>query len=143
MLIGEFRHNLDQKGRVAIPAKFRNKMAEGCVVTRGVDNCLAAYPLEVWEKMAKKLARLPLSQKEARAFSRFMLSGAMHLELDKQGRITLPDFLRQYASLRKKAVVVGLYDHLEIWDEKEWDKFREKTEKESANLAEKLRDLEI
>jgi len=143
MFIGEFRHNLDQKGRLAIPVRYRGRLAEGCVATRGVDQCLTVYPIEVWDKMAKKLATLPVSQKEARSFVRLMLSGAMLLELDKQGRMTLPDFLRKYAHLRKKSVIVGLYDHLEIWDETEWTKFREKTEKESATLAEKLKELGV
>jgi len=143
MFIGEFRHNLDEKGRLAIPVKFRTKLAEGCVITRGIDECLTVYPKDIWEETAKKLASLPMSQKEARFFRRLVLSGAMALELDKQGRVTIPDFLRKYGHLKKKAVVVGLYDHLEIWDEAEWDKFKEKTEKESGALAEKLKDLGI
>ncbi|MCD6422052.1 division/cell wall cluster transcriptional repressor MraZ [bacterium] len=141
MFIGEYRHNLDQKGRLAIPAKFRGKLADGCVVTRGVDRCLVIYPSKVWEKMAHKLARLPLTQKEARAFSRLLLSGAMSFELDGQGRITIPEFLRKYAGLKKKVVVVGLYDRLEVWDEKNWEEFRKKAEKEAENLAEKLTEL--
>ncbi|MDD3773835.1 MAG: division/cell wall cluster transcriptional repressor MraZ [Patescibacteria group bacterium] len=143
MFIGEFRHNLDEKGRLAIPAKFRNKLAEGCVVTRGVDNCLEIYPSDIWQKKASKLASLPISQKDARAYVRLTLSGAMQLDLDKQGRVTLPDYLRRYGKINKKSVVVGLYDHLEVWEENEWDKFRSNTEKQSADIVENLKDLGI
>lgn len=143
MFIGEFRHNLDEKGRLAIPAKFRNKLAEGCIVTRGVDNCLEIYPGDIWQKKAQKLASLPISQKDARSYVRLTLAGAMQLNLDKQGRVTLPDYLRSYCKLRKKSVVVGLYDHLEIWEEADWDKFRDKTEKQSADIVENLKDLGI
>jgi MraZ protein len=143
MFIGEFRHNLDEKGRLAIPYKFRKRLAEGCVATRGVDQCLEVYPINVWQKKAEKLSKLPISQKDARSFVRLTFSGAMQLDLDKQGRITLPDFLRKYAKMNKKATVVGLYDHLEVWEETEWDKFRDKTEKQSADIVENLKDLGI
>jgi len=143
MFIGEFRHNLDEKGRLAIPSRCRRRLAEGCVVTRGVDQCLEVYPLDVWQKKAEKLAKLPISQKDARSFVRLTLSGAMQLDLDKQGRITIPDFLRRYAKMNKHATVVGLYDHLELWEEKEWDKFRSDIEKKSSDIVENLKDLGI
>jgi len=143
MFIGEFRHNLDEKGRLAIPAKFRNKLAEGCIATRGVDQCLEIYPADVWQKKAQKIASLPVSQKDARSFARLTLSGAMQLDLDKQGRVTLPDYLRRYSKMNKKSVVVGLYDHLEVWEEKEWDKLRDETEKKSSEIVENLSDLGI
>jgi MraZ protein len=143
MFIGEFRHNLDEKARLAVPSRFRNRLAEGCVATRGIDQCLEVYPLEVWQEKAEKLSKLPISQKDARSFVRLTLSGAMQLDLDKQGRITLPDFLRKYAKMNKKATVVGLYDHLEVWEEEEWNKFCSGTEKKSADIVENLKDLGI
>lgn len=143
MFIGEFRHNLDEKGRLAIPAKFRNSLAEGCVVTRGIDDCLDVYPADVWQKKAAKLASLPISQQDARSYVRLTLSGAMQVDLDKQGRITLPDYLRKYCRMNKKAVIVGLYDHLEVWEEHDWEKFKQGTEKKSAEIVENLKDLGI
>src|SRR4030042_2474366 len=116
MFIGEYQHNLDDKGRLAIPAKFRAKLAKGAVVTKGLDNCLFLYTADEWEKLATKLAALPISKANTRAFSRLMLAGAMDVQLDKQGRIVLPEYLREYASLKKKIIVAGLYNRLEIWE---------------------------
>ncbi len=143
MFIGEYNHNLDEKGRLAIPAKFRLILKKGAVVTKGLDNCLFLYSKEQFEKIAKKFAALPISQSGARAFSRHMLAGAMDLEFDNQGRITLPEYLRKFSSLKKKIIVAGLYDHLEIWDESLWNKYKTENEKNSNMIAEKLGDLGI
>lgn len=143
MFIGEYNHNLDTKGRLAIPAKFRSMLKKGAVVTRGIDNCLFLYSKTEWEKIAKKLAQLPISQAKARAFSRLMLAGAMDVGFDNQGRIMLPEYLRKFAGLKKKTIVAGLYDRLEIWDEQAWDKYKEGTEKESAEIAEALGELGV
>ena len=143
MFIGEYKHNLDSKGRLAIPVKFRSLLKKGAVVTRGLDNCLFLYPKEQWKEIAKKLANLPISQAKARAFSRLMLAGAMDVDFDNQGRITLPEYLRQFAGLGKKTVVAGLYDRLEIWDDNKWDKYKQGTESKSAEIAEALGDLGI
>jgi MraZ protein len=143
MFIGEYKHNIDGKGRLAVPAKFRNLLKKGAVVTRGLDNCLFLYPKEQWEEIAQKLAKLPISQAKARAFSRLMLAGAMDLDFDNQGRITLPEYLRTYAGLSKKAIVAGLYDRLEVWDEDTWNKYKIGTEKESAQIAEALGELGV
>ena len=143
MFIGEYQHNLDNKGRMQIPAKFREDLKKGAVVTRGLDNCLFLYPLEEWQKLAEKLSRLPLSQKNTRAFIRLMLAGAMDVRPDRQGRIYLPDYLRKFAGLKKKAVVAGLFNRLEIWDSKNWEKYKKGTEKESENIAEKLGELGV
>lgn len=146
MFIGEYKHNVDSKGRLAVPAKFRSKLKEGAVVTKGLDDCLFLYPKEQWQQIAKKLSELPISQAKARAFSRLMLAGAMDVEIDSQGRITLPEYLRNYASLSHnsgKAVVAGLYDRLEIWDENKWDKYKKGAEEESAEIAEALSDLGV
>ena len=143
MFIGEYSHNLDAKGRLAIPAKFRNMLKKGAVVTRGIDNCLFLYSKIEWEKIAKKLSQLPISQAKARAFSRLMLAGAMDVDFDNQGRIMLPEYLRSFAGLDKKTIVAGLYDRLEIWDEKAWNKYKAGTEKESTQIAEALGELGV
>jgi len=143
MFIGEYKHNLDSKGRMAIPAKFRQILENGAVVTRGLDNCLFLYSKEAWEKIAKKLADLPVSQAKARAFSRLMLAGAMDVDFDNQGRITLPEYLRSFANLDKKTIIAGLYDRLEIWDEVNWNKFKTSAEKDSASIAETLGEMGV
>lgn len=143
MFIGEHKHTIDDKGRLAIPVRFRNQLASGAVVTRGLDKCLFLYPMTEWEEMAKKLAALPLTQANARAFVRLMLAGAMDVDMDKQGRVVLPAYLRQYANLKNTTVVAGLYNRVEIWDEEAWKKYQADTEKESIDIAEKLSQLGI
>lgn len=143
MFIGEYNHNLDDKGRLAIPAKFRIILKKGAVVTKGLDGCLFLYSKSQFEEIAKKFAALPLSQAKARAFSRHMLAGAMDVEFDNQGRVTLPEYLRKFSSLKKKVIVAGLYNHLEIWDETVWNKYKLESEKNSNEIAEALGDLGI
>ncbi len=143
MFIGEYSHNLDDKGRLAIPVKFRHDLAEGAVVTRGLDACLFLYTKAEWNKLAEKLASLPFSQAKARAFSRLMLAGAMDVEIDKQGRIILPEYLRQFAQLKKEVVVAGLYNRLELWDSNAWQSYKEQTEKESTDIAEQMGELGV
>ena len=143
MFIGEYNHNLDEKNRLAIPAKFRAVLAKGAVVTRGLDSCLFLYSKTAWQELADKLAKLPISQSNTRAFSRLMLAGAMDVVLDKQGRIILPDYLKQYASLKKKVVITGLMNRLEIWDEETWEKYKANTEKNSGDIAEALGELGV
>ncbi len=144
MFIGEYNHNLDSKGRLAVPAKFRTLLKDGAVVTRGLDNCLFLYPKKEWNILAEKLAtKLPISQGRARAFLRLMLAGAMEVEFDNQGRITLPEYLRKFAKLSKKVIVAGLYDRLEIWNEATWHKYKTETEKESNKIAETLGELGV
>ena len=143
MFIGEYKHNLDDKGRLAIPAKFRAALKKGAVVTKGLDNCLFLYSKEQFAIIAKKFASLPISQARARAFSRHMLAGAMDVDFDTQGRITLPEYLRSFSDLKKNVVVAGLYNHLEIWNEAAWNKYKEESEKNSNAIAEELGDLGI
>jgi len=143
MFIGEYNHNLDEKGRLAVPVKFRKMLEKGAVVTKGLDSCLFLYTIEEWKILAEKLSRLPISQSNTRAFSRLMLAGAMDVQIDKQGRIVLPDYLRKYADLKKKVIINGLYNRLEIWDEGKWDAYKVKTEKESDAIAEKLGELGV
>lgn len=141
MFIGEFKYILDQKGRIAIPAKFRRELAKGAVVTKGLDNCLFLYPKHEWKKLADKIAALPISKANMRAFARLMLAGAMGVALDKQGRIILPEYLRRFAHISKNVVVIGLYNRLEIWDEIMWNKYRQSSEKDSSEIAERMGDL--
>ena len=141
MFFGEFRHKFDAKGRIAVPAKFRKRLSKGAVVTRGLDASLFLFPKEEWDKLAHKLASLPLGRADSRALSRLMLAGAMEVELDKQGRIIVPDYLREFASISKDAVIAGLYDRLEIWDTKKWDTYKKATERDVSNIAEQLGEL--
>ena len=143
MFIGEYNHNLDNKGRLAVPAKFRKLLKSGAVVTKGLDNCLFLYPKKQWEVLAEKLSKLPISQSKARAFSRLMLAGAMDVTLDVQGRILIPEYLRTFASLKKETIVAGLYNRLEVWNKADWEKFKKATEKESAKIAEELDGLGV
>lgn len=138
MFIGEFHHSLDDKGRIAIPAKFRASLAEGAVVTRGLDQSLFLYPKSAWESLASKIASLPLGQADTRAFARLMLAGAMDVEVDKSGRICVPEYLRQYAGLSKDIVIAGVYDRLELWDEPTWRAYAQRTEGDSGQIAERL-----
>ncbi|MDD4995575.1 MAG: division/cell wall cluster transcriptional repressor MraZ [Patescibacteria group bacterium] len=143
MFIGEFKHNLDEKGRLAVPVKFRSDLAKGAVITRGIDKCLFVYTMDEWRILANKLANLPISQAKARAFARLMLAGAMDVIPDKQGRINLPEYLRQYAGLSKEAVIAGLYNRLEIWDSASWEQYSKNTEQSSSDISEKLAELGV
>lgn len=143
MFIGEYNHNLDDKGRLAIPAKFRNILKKGAVVTKGLDNCLFLYSKEQFEKIAQKFAALPISQAKARAFSRHMLAGAMDVDFDNQGRITLPEYLRKFSGLKKSTIIAGLYSHLEIWDADAWETYKSTAETNSNAIAEELGDFGV
>lgn len=138
MFIGEYNHSLDEKGRLAVPKKFRQDLTKGAVVTRGLDSCLFLYTKKEWGKLAEKLANLPFAQANTRAFARLMLAGAMDVEVDKQGRVMVPEYLRQYAGLGKEVIVAGLYNRLELWDEKKWIEYKQKTELESTQIAEQM-----
>jgi len=143
MFIGEYAHNLDDKGRIAVPKKFRTDLNKGAVVTRGLDNCLFLYTKKEWTKLAEKLANLPFAQSNTRAFARLMLAGAMDVEIDAQGRIILPEYLREYAGLNKEIIVAGLYNRLELWDSVKWSEYKKKTELESNQIAEQMSALGV
>ena len=143
MLLGEYKHNLDAKGRMAIPAKFRSRLNSGAIITRGLDKCLFAFDVKEWEILAQKLIALPLAQANSRAFVRLMLAGASDAALDNQGRILIPDYLREYADLKKQVIVAGLYNRIEIWDSEIWQQYKKKTESASDEIAEKLGELGI
>lgn len=143
MFIGEYRHATDDKGRIAVPVKFRATLGERAIVTRGLDRCLFLFSLADWEKLAAKLVALPLAQANSRAFARLMLAGAMEAEPDAQGRILLPDYLRAYADIKKQAIVAGLYNRIEIWNDEAWQEYKKKTESDSDQIAERLTELGI
>jgi len=128
---------------LAIPAKFRQTLGEQAVITKGLENCLVIYTLKEWERRAKELEELPSSQADARNFARIMLSGASEAELDKLGRILIPDYLKDYACLKKNVAVLGLSNKIEIWDEDKWEEHKKKTETEAGDIAERLKELGI
>ena len=138
VFIGEYGHLLDNKGRVAVPAKFRNILKKGAIVTKGLDGCLFLYTEAEWMKLVAKLNEMPISQGNARAFARLMIAGAMQVNVDTQGRINLPNYLIKFAGLKKNVVVAGLMNRLEIWDDAAWSKYKAKTEPASEKLAEEL-----
>ncbi|MCL4399669.1 division/cell wall cluster transcriptional repressor MraZ [Patescibacteria group bacterium] len=143
MILGEFKHSLDIKGRVAIPAKFREKIEAGAIITRGLDKCLFMFGIKEWETLVQKLTSLPLAQSNSRAFVRLMLAGASDVTFDNQGRILIPEYLRKYAGLKKQVVLTGLYNRIEIWDSENWEGYKIKTESASDEIAEKLGELGI
>ena len=138
MLMGEFHHNIDDKGRLIIPFKFRYELGEKFVITRGLEKCLFVYSLTEWEKIVKRLRSLPFTNKDARNFTRFFLSGAAECEFDKQGRINITSPLVRYADLTKECVIIGANDRLEIWSEDSWCNFFEENEDGLADIAENL-----
>ena len=143
MFIGEYSHTIDQKKRLAIPSKFRKELGKKAIITRGIDNCLVVYSVEEWKRIAEKLGSLPASQSEARSFARIMLAGAMDVRLDNLGRILVPDYLKKYASLKRNVIVTGLFNRIEIWDEKRWRDYKRKTETAVGDIAEKLKELGV
>ncbi|ANS75119.1 division/cell wall cluster transcriptional repressor MraZ [Paenibacillus yonginensis] len=141
MFMGEFQHSIDDKGRITIPAKFRDSLGTTFVVTRGLDHCLFVYPLSEWEVLETKLKALPLMKSDARAFTRFFFSGATECEWDKQGRVNLPANLRDYAKLEKECVVLGVSNRVEIWNRETWNQYFDQSEDTFNEIAEKLVDF--
>ena len=143
MLIGQYKHTIDSKKRLAIPAKFRKDLGEKAVITKGLENCLVIYTLDEWEKLAQKLESLPASQADARNFARLMFSGATDVELDKLGRVLIPDYLKDYASLKKNVTLLGLSNKIEIWDTGKREEHQKKTEGSAGDIAERLKEFGI
>ncbi len=138
MFIGEFQHAIDDKGRVTLPARFREGLGEAFVVTKGLDNCLWALPMEEWAALESKLKALPVTQASARAVVRFFFSGATECCLDKQGRILLPNHLREYAGLTRDVVITGAPNRVEIWAREAWEKYLKEAETSVEQLAEQI-----
>lgn len=143
MFIGEYKHTIDPKKRLAIPVKFRKELGSKAMLTRGLDGCLFIFPMKEWEQLAEKLGKLPFGQQDSRGFARLLLAGASEAEFDQLGRILIPDFLRDYAALKKEVVITGLFNKLEIWDEARWSSYKANLEKNSDRIAEKLGELGI
>ena len=143
MLMGEYQHKMDNKGRVIIPAKFRDELGDKFVATRGLDNCLFIYPMEEWSVLEEKLSSLPITSKNARTFTRFFFSGATECELDKQGRMSIPVNLREFASLEKQIVIIGLSSRIELWAQSNWDQYLDSAEDSSDDIAAAMEELGI
>lgn len=143
MLIGEYQHTIDTKGRLIIPARFRDDLGERFICTRGLDTCLSLYPMAEWDALAARLKALPTTQANARAFVRFLFSGATECVIDRQGRILLPANLRQYAQLERDVVVLGVSSRAEIWAKEQWDGYAQQAEESFDSIAEQLVDLGI
>ncbi|HEX5504592.1 MAG TPA: division/cell wall cluster transcriptional repressor MraZ [Thermomicrobiales bacterium] len=141
MFLGRFSHNLDAKGRLAIPAKFRGELADGLVVTRGIDRCLSVYPLGAWQTLAERVSALSISDPDARQFRRMVFAEAVDEALDAQGRVLVPPELRRYAEIDREAVVVGMNTYVEIWNPTRWAGLSALVEDEGASIAQRLADL--
>jgi MraZ protein len=143
MLLGEYVHLLDSKQRLSLPSKFRKELGRKVVVTRGLDNCLFLYSLPEWEKISGKLGNLSFAQADTRGFNRFMLSGAVETDVDKAGRILVPEFLKEFAGLKNKIVIAGIHNRVEIWDERVWRLYKQRIEKQADEMAEKLGEIGV
>jgi MraZ protein len=138
MLIGEFTHTIDDKNRISLPAKFRKEVGKKVVITHGLDNCLFLYPVREWEKIAEKLAGLSMGQATTRGFNRFMLAGAMDIDVDAVGRMLIPEHLKSFAKLDKEVVFTGVHNRIELWNANAWAEYKKKIENEADALAQKL-----
>ncbi|MEW9050369.1 MAG: division/cell wall cluster transcriptional repressor MraZ [Neobacillus sp.] len=143
MFMGEYHHSIDNKGRMIVPSKFRDELGEMFIITRGLDQCLFGYPMSEWELIEEKLKGLPLTKKDARAFTRFFFSGATESELDKQGRINIPAPLLQYAKLEKECVILGVSNRIEIWSKQIWEDYFSQSEESFAEIAENMIGFDI
>lgn len=141
--MGEYQHTLDDKGRMIIPVKFREGLGSSFVVTRGLDKCLFVYPRSEWESLEAKLKKLPMTRADARSFVRFFFSGATECELDKQGRVLIPVSLRDYATLERDCVVLGVSNRVEIWSDSIWKQYASDAAESFEEISEKLVDLDL
>ena len=138
MFIGEYTHSIDAKKRLSLPSKVRSELGGRIVVTRGLDQCLFVYPVKTWETLAEKLGSMPIGEAGTRSFVRLMLAGAVDTEVASQGRILIPDYLREYAGLSKDVIIAGLWNRLEVWDESKWKHYKTEAESNSERIAEEL-----
>ncbi len=143
MFMGTYQHSIDAKGRIIIPAKFREELGEEFILTKGLDNCIFVYPKAEWKRLEIKLSQLSFTHADARAFSRFFFSGAAESELDKQGRALIPGHLREYAAIDKEVVVIGVSSRVEIWDKNNWAAYNAQADSEYERIAEKITDLDL
>jgi len=143
VFMGEYQHTIDSKGRVSIPARFREELGELFVITKGLDNSLFVYPMEEWRRLEQKLKSLPFTRADARAFARFFFSGAVECELDKQGRVLLPQVLREHARINKDVVIIGVSTRIEIWAKEVWEEYSLQAAANYETIAETLVDLDL
>lgn len=143
MFLGEFQHSIDDKGRIIIPAKFRDALGPDFIVTRGLDQCLFVYPREEWSQLEQRMKALPSMAANARAFTRLLFSGASECEWDKQGRVNVPNHLREYAGLEKDCVVIGVSTRVEIWNKAAWESYAAASQASFNEIAEKLVDFDL
>lgn len=143
MLLGEYRHNVDTKGRVSLPSKFRTDLGQYYVITKGLDDCLFVYSKKEWETFENKLKQLPLTSEDARTFTRFFFGGASECEVDKQGIINIPQVLREYANIKKDVVIVGVSTRVEIWDSEKWDNYTSSDSLDVTKIVSQMSNLGI
>ncbi|WP_184403281.1 division/cell wall cluster transcriptional repressor MraZ [Geomicrobium halophilum] len=143
MFMGEYKHAIDEKGRLIIPSKFRDELGEQFVITRGMDQCVFVYPRTEWEQLEQKLKTLPFTKKDARAFTRFFFSGASEAAFDKQGRVNIPSSLREYALLERDCVVIGVSRRVEIWNQSIWEEYFAESEASFSDIAESMENLDF
>ena len=143
MFIGEYNHTLDPKNRVIMPSKFREKLGDSFVMTKGLDNCLFIYSSRDWSIVEDKLKSMPMTNKDARAFVRFFFAGACECDLDKQGRMVIPNYLKEHANIDKELVIIGVSTRIEIWSKEEWNKFNNDANISYEDVAEKMSQLGI
>jgi MraZ protein len=143
VFLGEFEHSIDEKGRVAVPSRFREDLGEGMVLTRGFDQCLQAFPRQVWQQLAQKVSSLSLGSPEARNLRRILFSNAAEVEVDRQGRILVPQNLREYAGLAEQVVITGMDTYFELWAADRWRAVMEQLDTSGAGIAEQLAALGI
>jgi MraZ protein len=138
MLIGEFKHTLDDKKRISLPIKFRKELGKKVIVTRGLDNCLFMYRIQEWNTIAGKLGGLGMGQSDTRGFNRFMLAGASEVAVDSVGRILIPDHLREFANVEGQVIFAGVHNRVEIWNHDAWEAYKKNVLKDADTMAEKL-----
>jgi MraZ protein len=143
MLIGEYRHTLDEKRRIALPAKFRRALGKKVIITRGLDSCLFVFSQTEWRSKVEKLNQLSMGQADSRAFARYFFAGASEMDVDQLGRVLVPSELATHAKLGSKAVLIGVNDRCEIWSEEAWDTYRASVEKEADRVAETLGNIGV
>lgn len=143
MFIGEYQHSIDSKGRIIVPSKFREELGFKFILTKGLDNCLFLYSMEEWNKFQESLSALPVGRKEARAFVRYFFSGAVECEVDKQGRLNIPQHLREHAKIDKEVVTIGVMSRAEVWSKQEWERYNGDANLGYDEIAEKMAELGI
>jgi len=143
MFLGEYQHSLDSKGRITVPSRFREQLGDKFVATKGLDNCIFLYPMEEWKTIEEKLKSLPFTRADVRSFARFFFSGASEMEIDRQGRTLIPVNLREYATIDKDLIIIGVGSRIEIWSATNWGKYTREAESSYEEIAESMVDLGI